>query len=177
MPNHTDNRVILSHPDSKKIDDIYNVMNTEDTPLCQTLIPMPEDTEDWYSWCVKNWGTKWDIYEGKCDRMDANTLVMTFYTAWSPPIPVFNELVRRGFDIDARYLDEGWLFIGQFYAQDGKVDDFCKSDIKEAIKQLPELGETFWHMEEWDDDDRDTAVLETQDDTKINQRDDTQPSC
>jgi hypothetical protein len=42
MPNHTDNRVILSHDDSQQIDMIYNIMNTEDTPLCQTLIPMDE---------------------------------------------------------------------------------------------------------------------------------------
>ena len=45
MPNHTDNRVILSHADSQKIDMIYNIMNTEDTPLCHTLIPMPEELE------------------------------------------------------------------------------------------------------------------------------------
>ena len=30
MPNHTDNRVILSHDDSQQIDMIYNVMNTEE---------------------------------------------------------------------------------------------------------------------------------------------------
>jgi hypothetical protein len=34
MPNHTDNRVILSHDDSQQIDMIYNVMNTEGTELC-----------------------------------------------------------------------------------------------------------------------------------------------
>jgi len=154
MPNHTDNRVVLSHDDPQRIDYIYNIMNTEDTPLCQTLIPMPEELEGtsgfdengvsgWYAWRLKNWETKWDIYDATCDRMDANTLVLSFLSAWSPPIGVFHKLVDMGFDIDARYFDEGWLFIGQFTADDGVVDDFCTSDVENVRDSYPELDEEF----------------------------------
>ena len=154
MPNHTDNRVVLSHDDPQRIDYIYNIMNTEDTPLCQTLIPMLEELEGtsgfdedgasgWYAWRLDNWGTKWDIYEAHCDRMDANTLVLAFFTAWSPPIGVFHKLVDMGFDINAQYFDEGWLFIGQFTADDGVVDDFCTGDVKNVRDSYPELDEEF----------------------------------
>ena len=152
MPNHTDNRVILSHEDPKQIDMIYNIMNTEDTPLCQTLIPMPKELEgteglsdgpNWYNWRLSNWGTKWDIYEAHCDRIDANQLNISFLSAWSPPDRVFHKLVEMGFEIDARYFDEGWMYIGWFLQEDGQLLDYCESDIDLAIATHPELDEEF----------------------------------
>jgi len=150
MPNHTDNRVILSHADSQQIDMIYNIMNTDDTPLCQTLIPMPEELEGtagfdengttgWYSWRVENWGTKWDIYDAHCDRIDANTLQLYFNTAWSPPVPVFDKLIDMGFEVTARYLDEGWMYIGE-YTNDNA---YCVDDVEKVITEYPELDEEF----------------------------------
>jgi hypothetical protein len=146
MPNHTDNRVTLSHKDPQMIDYIYNIMNTEDTELLNHIIPMPPEEElasGWYEWRTENWGTKWDIYESHCDRIDANTLHLYFNTAWSPPIPVFHKLVDMGFDINAQYFDEGWLFIGQFTADDGVVDDFYTSDVENVRDSYPELDEEF----------------------------------
>ena len=151
MPNHTDNRVILSHADSQQIDMIYNIMNTEDTPLCQTLIPMDEklleisgisdeyNPQGWYEWRLDNWGTKWDIYETHCTRIDANTLQLNFLTAWSPPIPVFDKLTDMGYEINARYLDEGWMYIGEYV--DG--DDWSTADIESIGEVRPELDEEF----------------------------------
>jgi len=144
MPNHTDNRVILSHADSQMIDDIYNVMNTEGTELCHHLIPEPRDDENeptsgWYDWRLENWGTKWDVYETHCTRIDANTLNLTFYTAWSPPIPVFDKLVDMGFEVTARYHDEGWGYIGEY--TDG--DDWCTTDVESVVTEYPELDYEF----------------------------------
>jgi len=142
MPNHTDNRVILSHDDTQMIDMIYNIMNTEDTPLCQTIIPMDEkllDGNDWYDWRIDNWGTKWEIYDANCDLMDANTLVLYFYTAWSPPFKVFDKLVDMGFEVNARYLDEGWMYIGEYV--DG--DDWATDDVESVVTERPELDEEF----------------------------------
>ena len=151
MPNHTDNRVILSHDDSQKIDMIYNIMNTEDTPLCQTLIPMDEKLlevsgfsddykpQGWYEWRLDNWGTKWDVYETHCNRFDANTLQLHFYTAWSPPIPVYDKLTDMGFDVHARYLDEGWMYVGEYV--DGF--DWSTADIESIGEVRPELDDEF----------------------------------
>ena len=144
MPNHTDNRVILSHDDSKMIDDIYNVMNTEGTELCHHLIPEPRDdagepTSGWYEWRLDNWGTKWDVYNVHMTRMDDNTLVMSFDTAWSPPIPVFDKMVDMGYEINARYLDEGWGYIGEY--TDG--DDWSTTDVESVVEDYPELDYEF----------------------------------
>ena len=150
MPNHTDNRVILSHADSQQIDMIYNIMNTDDTPLCQTLIPMPKELEGtagfdengvtgWYEWRLQNWGTKWDVYESHCTRFDANTLQLYFYTAWSPPMPIYDKLVDMGFEVTARYLDEGWGYIGEYVSG----DDWCTDDVESVAEHYPELDEEF----------------------------------
>ncbi len=144
MPNHTDNRVILSHDDSKMIDDIYNVMNTDDTELCNHLIPEPRDdtgepTSGWYDWRLDNWGTKWDIYDANCTRMDANTLVLSFLSAWSPPIPVFDKLVDMGFEVNARYLDEGWMYIGEY----DNSEDWMTDNVEGVVDTRPELDDEF----------------------------------
>ena len=75
MPNHTDNRVILSHDDSQQIDMIYNIMNTENTPLCQTLIPMPKELE----------GTALAGTYGGCNTGEPSGIYTTHTsTAWMP---------------------------------------------------------------------------------------------
>jgi hypothetical protein len=144
MPNNTDNRVTLYHKDSQQIDNIYNVMNTDDTELCNYLVPEPRDdagepTSGWYDWRLEHWGTKWDIYNATCDRMDANTLQLYFYTAWSPPMPIYDKLVDMGFEVTARYLDEGWGYIGEYV--DG--NDWCTDEVESVAENYPELDEEF----------------------------------
>jgi hypothetical protein len=162
MPNHTDNRVILSHDDSQQIDNIYNVMNTDDTELCNYLVPEPRDdagepTSGWYDWRLQHWGTKWDIYNATCERMDANTLVMSFDTAWSPPIPVFDKLVDMGFEVNARYLDEGWLYIGEYI--DG--NDWSTGVVERVVTEYPDLDLEFGisdHIAEYAEENEDAAA-------------------
>jgi len=150
MPNHTDNRVTLYHKDSQQIDMIYNIMNTPDTPLCQTLIPMPKELEGtagfdengvagWYKWRLDNWGTKWDVYDAQCDYFDANTLRLYFDTAWSPPMRIYEKLTDMGFEVTARYLDEGWGYIGEYV----NGDDWCTDDVESVAEHYPELDEEF----------------------------------
>ena len=43
----------------------------------------------WYDWAIKNWGTKWNSYNSYGPYWEAeNTLVFTFDTAWTAPLPV-----------------------------------------------------------------------------------------
>lgn len=43
----------------------------------------------WYQWCVKNWGTKWDMYDYSCKDN-----VLVFNTAWSAPIKLYHHLSK-----------------------------------------------------------------------------------
>ena len=127
MPNNTDVRVYIDHTSKSRIDDMENIFSN-DYPF-NMIIPMPDDilrhnltAEDraksegrnWYDWCVANWGTKWDAYEVRVQRLSDTSLYVMMETAWSPPIPIFEKLVELGFEVSAYYLDEGWNYIGQF---------------------------------------------------------------
>ena len=74
----------------------------------------------WYAWRVENWGTKWDV----ADVQMTNPLMIhgegkssfsfNCWTAWSPPIPVWDKLVEMGLSVDADYQDEGFNFEGTY---------------------------------------------------------------
>jgi hypothetical protein len=75
--------------------------------------------------------------------------VLDFYTAWSPPFPIFDKLVGMGFEVNARYLDEGWMYIGE-YNSDGDHVHF--DNVEDVVTEYPELdfefdiGETIQDM-------------------------------
>jgi hypothetical protein len=61
---------------------------------------------------------------------------------------VFDKLVDMGFEVNARYLDEGWCYIGEYV--DG--DDWTTDDVESVVTEYPELDLEFGigdHMAEW----------------------------
>jgi len=108
--------------------------------FCQLVCPMPFeqwlaprtqwqgfDVEGWYDWRVENWGTKWDVAEVEITQpltlhddedVDPASMNASFsfncWTAWGPPIPVWDKLHSMGISVDADYQDEGGLFEGQY---------------------------------------------------------------
>jgi hypothetical protein len=44
---------------------------------------------DWYSWCLENWGTKWNAMYPRRPRgsLKSGELIYRFQTAWCPPEP------------------------------------------------------------------------------------------
>lgn len=100
MPNHVTNRIkITGDPDTvKRV--MYAVKNESGigTIDFEKIIPIPENIyrgglsreefklygkNNWYDWCISNWGTKWSAYgyEKDCDYSNAEEL--RFLTAWA----------------------------------------------------------------------------------------------
>jgi len=40
----------------------------------------------WYDWSIANWGTKRDVSDAELIRQDPEHLILTFDSAWSPPV-------------------------------------------------------------------------------------------
>jgi hypothetical protein len=87
--------------------------------------------ENWYDWCVDNWGTKWDIdTEAGESYVSGDTFYANFDTAWSPPIEFLKHLdgrdlpmgekVDNDYYILCRYEEEGMGFQGDYNTEEGE---------------------------------------------------------
>ena len=134
MPNHCYQQLHLYGPRTK-VKELYEyLLVTEDPEFLQHIIPMPEEVNDapptrelggyetpaWYAWRVNNWGTKWDVVDVQITQPltlhDDENASFSFncWTAWSPPVPVWDKLYEMGISVDADYQDEGMMFEGRY---------------------------------------------------------------
>jgi len=113
--------------------------------------------EDWYSFCVENWGTKWDVGadSGEMVELEGESFNVSFVSAWSPPTTAYEKLTEMGFYIRAYYYEPGMAFCGRW--GDG-VDECIEipESAAEASKVIPkdindEMGIVDL-MEEWEED-------------------------
>jgi hypothetical protein len=131
MPNWTDVYIEIKHSDEDMLRKLHKIF--DDPNPFNRIKPMPEllyrgnlggaerakyGNANWYDWSIENWGTKWDIdgCSGLTIYEDDGELILyvDMMTAWSPPTGVFDTLVSLGFDVKAQFLDEGWMYIGQY---------------------------------------------------------------
>jgi hypothetical protein len=143
MPNWCDNSVRLTHSDKSKVDALEAVLQSEDKQVFQHLRPMPESEKDnWYDWNLTHWGTKWEISIIDSERQDDDTIWISFSTAWSPPIALYEYLFSEGWEVEGLYHEGGMCYAGIY--KDGE-DDYHEYDISDldSLKALPSEVEEF----------------------------------
>lgn len=117
----------------------------------------------WYSWCINNWGTKWNAYSFEWSDVSDTEAVMKFDTAWSSPEAIFKQMAGmdgcRDLEIEIIGFDEGWnfAFVGRIangsfsgsevkatdqlykhvYGEDPEIDD--EEDVSEEENASPAL--------------------------------------
>lgn len=115
--------------------------------------------DSWYSFCVNEWGTKWDVGgdDSFVDEITESTFSVTFDSAWSPPIRAYEKMSKLGFRIDAYYCEEGVGFVGRFSDKNGDEEYEIPQTSKEILEKIPAdlddmfcLSENreFWEEEE-----------------------------
>lgn len=65
--------------------------------------------DNWYDWCSRHWGTKWDIDERTVKvKLADNTLIITFDTANRCPKPIIEALTKKfpNITLICEYSDE-----------------------------------------------------------------------
>lgn len=166
MPNWCDNVLEVSHEDPKQIDRIVQAFN--DQRLCDEFIPVPEALKgstadgsvnadlqaktgysDWYSFCVNEWGTKWDVggEDGYASSTGEKSVQLSFMSAWSPPMGLYHKLREFGFTVKAYYYEPGMGFAGIY--DDGFDEEFSTED--ELPAELDEMFGISESREEYDD--------------------------
>ena len=137
MPNWCDNAATLTSS-KEKIDALCAVLENKDNQeVFQHLRPRPADQEEnWYDWNINHWGTKWDISVIDYDRYDDETIWISFETAWSPPIALYEYLSENDWHVDAVYHEGGMGFCGQWIDGEDNYFEYDMDDL-ESLEALP----------------------------------------
>lgn len=86
----------------------------------------------WYDWSIKNWGTKWDTYDGYSN----DDTSCCFQTAWSTPFPAMVALSKMlpDCEIEVEYADEDYgSNCGRYTLKNGEVITSYQPDGEEAL--------------------------------------------
>ena len=110
MPNHCRNYVTISHEDTKRVRWLLGCFKKDTgegfTLDFERIISPPksmvkgEGVPYWRDWQIKNWGVKWNAYEGSIVKKEADAVHCTFLTPWCVPYGVFDRLQKLGFSVD-----------------------------------------------------------------------------
>jgi hypothetical protein len=153
---------VIPEPDYKKtpvaktFPEIQLQFAKTDEEKAKAIANEPTIREDsWWDWRVQNWGTKWDVDMTDEDiyTNDDGSLSISFDSAWSPPIKVFEGLIELGFKIQAEWLESGMGFGG--YMNNDSSKDFSLPDGETAearYKNLLKLCKTDTDYENFVDD-------------------------
>ena len=71
--------------------------------------------------------------------------MLSFNTAWSPPIGFYEKMTELGFDVTAFYLEEGMGFVGKYSNEDG--DEEYTFDGSEDLEDIPDEVRTYWDLD------------------------------
>ena len=149
MPNHCDQQVTITGPRAliSQIEDNLKLggASRKDARFCDLIAPMPFEmwvapdqgnVGAWYEWRNENWGTKWDVcavemgdIRLKLWNPPAAEIEFQCWTAWAPPIPIWDRLVDLGCKVEADYQDEGGMFEGTY--RDGLDECWVPADVYE----------------------------------------------
>jgi len=99
------------------------------------FVPETWNDEDWYWNRVEAWGTKWDASMHDWSWVDDTTVVLTFDTAWSPPIAAYEAMVEQGWLVSATYHEPGMCFVGSWNDEAGSEHyDYAEYDTPEEVR-------------------------------------------
>ena len=148
MPNWCDNGVTLLHTDPAMLDRVRKSFNEE--RLFQEFLPLNEDAGVFDS--RETWGTKWDVSPIEISERDGGVF-LSFYTAWTPPIPFYEKLAENGFSITAYYFEPGCGFCGRFTHDEGESYFEIEDDDADWVREnIPTDIDTYYGISDMIDE-------------------------
>jgi hypothetical protein len=74
----------------------WNIIKPTDLDAYHDAKDKPQEGPDhWYSWNLRNWGTKWDVRDVTTHEQSDTELSFGFDTAWSPPVTAIETLAEQ----------------------------------------------------------------------------------
>ena len=125
------------------------------------VIPEPPNV-DWYGWRIEHWGTKWNASdvmfvsdngfteELTDDCWEHGEVIITFQTAWSPPVPVLEKLSKDNPQVKIihKFYETGAGFYGTYEYSKGMITveeqgEFDKGTSCETYQNY--FGDSYHH--------------------------------
>ena len=182
MPNWCNNTLELQHEDPAMIQRAVTAMKAG--TFLHEFIPVPKELSeatanfstnealvakygysDWYSFCVNEWGTKWDVGGddyGSPTVTEDGKMIAGFDSAWSPPITAMERLVDLGFDVKLYYYEPGMCFAGiwengddDFFEYGGMSSDQVDAELPADLNEMFCIAETVAQYEDEENQDID----------------------
>lgn len=103
--------------------------------------------KDWYDWCIKNWGTKWNACYTQV--MDINTADIYFDTAWSAIPKLMERLAKQHPECNFKYEyaeEQSGYYAGYRNYENGTL--VSGEDYSDCSKEAFELFFSMWGMED-----------------------------
>jgi hypothetical protein len=131
----------------------------EQERLCNEFLPNPNGEWSWEH-SVNTWGTKWEI-AGEIDSIE-DGVILSFDSAWSPPIGLYEKLYSLGYDVYARYYEPGIAFAGTYENGTDECFDYSGMNSDEIAELLPEELDEYFAISEnvaqWEEENNEETV-------------------
>lgn len=109
------------HPIPKELDGTQSPPDKKNKELIEKY-----GSDNWYDWCINNWGTKWDVSNSSSIvSQSADQIKYHFDSAWSPPIEWlrFVSVLYPKLKFILDYEEGGMAFAGTATVEDGEVNN------------------------------------------------------
>jgi hypothetical protein len=145
LPNWVDNKIlVIGKPNDPKLKELAEEIKFS----FEKILPIPKELDpekiaapncdsdlaeklrrkygagDWYEWCNKYWGTKWDRSEYQVidERYDNGEFEAFFMTAWSPPVEIL-KVISKDYDVTIidHFEEEGYQSAGHLEFKNGEM--------------------------------------------------------
>lgn len=172
MPNWCSNHITIRGGNCEQIQEIANAMR--EGRFLNSIIPIPKEQEnDWWNFCVNNWGTKWEVECHDVLVEDEGMQVSTYFdSAWAPPTGVAEALYQRGLEVTLYYHEGGMAFCGKwedgvddYHEYDGETSDTVRAAIGDELDDFFAISENMEEWEEEDDEDLTRWIKDGKDDS------------
>lgn len=88
------------------------------TESSEQILGGQEQIPVWLNDRALRWGTKWDVSDEDLRAIEVvseHEIRLQYDTAWTPPIPFYNTLLRQGYSIHAYYLEPDEGYCGEYH--------------------------------------------------------------
>lgn len=123
---------LIAEENNKKITDELNNMSEEERrEYLKTHSFMKDGNHSGgLEWLLKNWNTTLNFCGPRLEREDEYGIFYSFYTAWSPPIPIIIEMSKQFPELffELRYFEAGMEFNGHLIVEEGEIEIHRKGD-------------------------------------------------